>query len=93
MLYYMQYSKLSLVMFNIMFTPSYLEINPFIVAISIFTLIVKTVLLECFIKVIEYDECSIRVYRSFNIFVQAFYPAIYCTYPGAISWSLLGACS
>ena len=28
---------------------------------------VKTVLLECFIKVIiEYGECSIRVYRSLS---------------------------
>ena len=33
---------------------------------------VKTVLLECFIEVIVYDECSIRVYRSWsNIFMQA----------------------
>ena len=28
-----------------------------------YTVMVKTVLLECFIKVIEYGECSIRVYR------------------------------
>ena len=27
---------------------------------------VKTVLLECFIKIIEYGECSIRVYRSLS---------------------------
>ena len=55
---------------------------------------VKTVLLECFIKVIEYGECSIRVYRSLsNILRQAFcqiFSAIYC---GVISWSLLEACN
>ena len=62
-------------------------------AISIYT--VKTVLLECFIEIIEYDECSIRVYRSLsNTSMQAFcliFSAIYSVYPGVISWSLLAA--
>ena len=51
------------------FTPTYFEMNLLIIihlAKSIYTVMVKTVLLECFVKVIEYGECSIRVYRSLS---------------------------
>ena len=60
---------------------------------SKYTVMVKTVVLECFIKVLEYGECSIRVYRSSsNILCGLIFSAIYCTNPGIISWSLLEAC-
>ena len=50
------------------FTPNDFEINLLIINtlsyIKIYSNGIKTVLLEYFIKIIEYGECSIRVYRS-----------------------------
>ena len=56
---------------------------------------VKTVLLECFIKVIKYYEYSIRVYRSSsNInFYAGTLPNIFSYLLCLSSWSLRGACS